>query len=198
MAHPSDYARPQQGEPVERVQVTVVFLRMLEPPLGRPVEWPAGVSVEKASLSVAEYRQIYDAVGHEWLWWMRRLMPDDMLAEHLSRATLDIRLLKVNGRVAGFYELDASYWPYVNLNYFGLTPEFIGQGLGGTFLRHAVLAAFEGAVGLRGLLVNTCSADHPRALPGYLRAGFVEYRREVEQWDIPTRLGLAVPEHLRG
>ena len=37
---------------------------------------------------------------------------------------------------------------------------------------------------------------HPRALPGYLRAGFLPLRRVDETWDVPTRLRLAVPRHL--
>jgi hypothetical protein len=52
--------------------------------------------------------------------------------------------------------------------------------------------------GLRGMTLNTCTADHPRALPNYLAAGFREVRRVQETWDIPRRLGLQVPEHLRG
>jgi hypothetical protein len=44
---------------------------------------------------------------------------------------------------------------------------------------------------------NTCTADHPRAVPGYLAAGFVPVRRVREVWDVPTRLGLDIPEHLR-
>jgi GNAT superfamily N-acetyltransferase len=198
MANVTDYARPQEGEAVETARVTVVFMRMLELPLGQAVAWPDGVEVEKVRLSVPQYRALYDEIGRDWLWWMRRMMPDDMLDAHLSRPTLDVRLLKVNGEVAGFYELDANYWPYVNLNYFGLKQRFIGQGLGGKFLRHAILSVFTGSTGLRGVLVNTCSADHPRALPNYLRAGFVEYRREVETWEIPVRLGLSVPAHVRG
>jgi hypothetical protein len=49
----------------------------------------------------------------------------------------------------------------------------------------------------RRMTVNTCTADHPRALPNYLAAGFVEIRRVREVWDIPRRLGLRIPDHLR-
>jgi hypothetical protein len=48
------------------------------------------------------------------------------------------------------------------------------------------------------MTVNTCSADHPRALPNSLAAGFSEVRRVREVWDIPRRLGMNIPEHLRG
>jgi len=45
--------------------------------------------------------------------------------------------------------------------------------------------------------VNTCTADHRRALPGYLRAGFKPTRTVREVWDVPNRLGMSIPEHLR-
>jgi hypothetical protein len=49
----------------------------------------------------------------------------------------------------------------------------------------------------RGVTVNTCTADHPRALPNYLAAGFIRLRTEREIWNVPNRLGLPIPERLR-
>lgn len=198
MANILDYARPLPGEKTERAVVTVVFLRMTRPPARPPAELPPGVVVTRERLDVASYRALYNEIGEPWLWWLRRVMPDDMLAAHLASPTVATHILRVKGEVAGFFETDAGHWPFVNLNYFGLRPQFIGQGLGGRFLDVAVDSVFHGAVGLAGMSVNTCSADHPRALPNYLSAGFREYRRAREEWDIPSRLGLVVPPHVRG
>jgi GNAT superfamily N-acetyltransferase len=96
---------------------------------------------------------------------------------------------------AGFFELDGRARPDVNLSYFGLMPHAIGGGFGGAFLRAAVDEAF--LTSGRGITVNTCTADHPRALPTYLRAGFKSVRSVREVWDVPTRLGMVVPAHLR-
>lgn len=194
-----DYARPLPGEATERALVTVVFLRMLRPPERPPAIMQPGAVLTRERLSVPEYRKLYNDVGTPWLWWLRRMMPDDQLARHLARPSLSTYVLRVNGQEAGFFETDASHWPFVNLNYFGLKPEYIGRGLGRKLLDAAVDSVFIGAAShLAGMTVNTCSADHPRALPNYIAAGFLEYRRAREEWDIPTRLGLAVPEHLRG
>jgi GNAT superfamily N-acetyltransferase len=194
-----DYAHPLPGEATERALVTVVFLRMLRPPERPPAIMPPGVTLTRERLSVPEYRKLYNDVGTPWLWWLRRMMPDDQLARHLARPSLSTYVLRMNGNDAGFFETDAAHWPFVNLNYFGLKPEFIGRGLGRKFLDAAVDSVFIGASSqLSGMTVNTCSADHPRALPNYIAAGFVEYRRAREEWDIPTRLGLTVPKHLRG
>ena len=47
------------------------------------------------------------------------------------------------------------------------------------------------------MTVNTCTADHPRALPTYIRAGFRPVRAVKEVWNVPVRLGLRIPEALR-
>ena len=47
------------------------------------------------------------------------------------------------------------------------------------------------------MTVNTCTADHPRALPTYLRAGFQPVRQVRELWNVPVRLGMRVPQSLR-
>jgi hypothetical protein len=43
------------------------------------------------------------------------------------------------------------------------------------------------------LTVNTCTADHPRALPNYLKAGFRKLRTVHEEWPVPVSLGLRIP-----
>jgi GNAT superfamily N-acetyltransferase len=192
-----DYARPRPGEPVSRVAVTVVFLRMNHRPMRPPAQLPPGAALRAQQLTVPEYLDLYTEIGTPFMWWLRRVMPRELLARHLASPSVQIQLLTLDGEVTGFFETDSSNWPDVNLNYFGLRPSFIGRGLGAALLDAAVDSVFQGAVGLRGLTVNTCTADHPRALPNYVAAGFKEVRRVREVWDIPMRLGLTVPEHLR-
>ena len=50
--------------------------------------------------------------------------------------------------------------------------------------------------GRPAVTVNTCTADHPRALPAYVSAGFQRLRTVREVWPVPTRLGLTIPPHL--
>ena len=45
--------------------------------------------------------------------------------------------------------------------------------------------------------VKTCTADHPRALPTYLAAGFRPVRSVRELWDLPVRLDMRSPDQLR-
>ncbi|HEX4260169.1 MAG TPA: GNAT family N-acetyltransferase, partial [Acetobacteraceae bacterium] len=106
-----------------------------------------------------------------------------------------IHVLYAGGEPAGFFELDARFWPDINLGYFGLMPRSVGTGIGYAFLRQAVDTVWR--QGARGMTVNTCTADHARALPTYLRAGFHVIRQVRELWNVPTRLGLRIPDHLR-
>ncbi len=192
-----DYTRLAPGEQVDRVAVIVTFMRMNSRKPGPKPVFPAGFTLTAERLDVATYRQLYNEVGAPWLWWLRRLMPDDLLARHLANPAVAIKVLRDHGKPAGFFETDANAWPDVNLNYFGLLPGMVGKGLGAPLLAAAIDSVFVQASPLRGMTVNTCTADHPRALPNYLAAGFVEIRRVKEIWDIPRRLGLKVPEHLR-
>jgi GNAT superfamily N-acetyltransferase len=180
-----------------RVRVIVTFLRMDRRPADFAPPLPAGFTVRRLPVcSVSQYRILYNQVGGPWLWWLRRIMPDRELSAHLFRLAIGIYVAERDGQVVGFYELDTSHFPSVNLSYFGLMPDSIGQGFGRALLRHAVDAAWD--MGARAITVNTCTADHPRALPNYKRAGFREVRSVEEIWDIPTKLGLRKPAHMAG
>jgi hypothetical protein len=182
-------------EPVTRVGVTVTFLRMDRRPEDDAPPLPADTRLEQVAVcSVGFYRYLYNTVGADYVWWLRRTVPDGDLAALLAEPAVSIHVLYQGGEPAGFFELDARAWPTVNLSYFGLMPHMIGHGAGYAFLRHAVDLAW--AQGALSVTVNTCTADHPRALPAYIRAGFRPMRHVREQWNVPLRLGLRIPDRL--
>ena len=68
-------------EPVVRVSVTVTFLRMDRPPAETAPGLPPGYQVVRVDApSVPFYRYLYNTVGADYLWWLRRATPDDDLA----------------------------------------------------------------------------------------------------------------------
>jgi hypothetical protein len=83
----------------------------------------------------------------------------------------------------------------VNLSYFGLMPGWIGNGTGYALLRYAVDEVWRHRAG--GITVNTCTADHPRALPNYRRAGFHVVRQVQETWSVPNSLNMRIPSRLK-
>lgn len=156
---------------------------------------PDGAHIQRvAAPSVAFYRYLYNTVGADYVWWLRRTLADAELAALLRQPGISIHVLYAGGAPAGFFELDARPAPNVNLSYFGLLPQMIGAGIGMIFLHHAVATAW--GMGARTVTVNTCTADHPRALPNYLRTGFRTLRSTAEIWDVPTSLGLHIPARL--
>jgi GNAT superfamily N-acetyltransferase len=141
------------------------------------------------------YRYLYDTVGRDWVWWLRRTVPDAEIASLLARSDISIHVLYRGGEPAGFYELERRGEAGINLAYFGLMPHAIGNGIGRALLRQAIDTAW--AERPRALTVNTCTADHPRALPNYISAGFRPLRTVREVWPVPNRLGLRIPDRLR-
>jgi hypothetical protein len=185
------------GEAAVPVAVEVTFLRMDRPPEDPRPPTPPGARVAVAErCTVGFYRYLYDGVGRDHVWWLRRTLPDERLAAILGDPANSVHVLIHEGEPAGFYELDRRNRPVVNLSYFGLLPHAIGRGMGRALLRHAVEAAWAGG-GTRAVTVNTCTADHPRALPNYLAAGFRPVRAVREVWQVPERLGLPIPERLK-
>ncbi|TLU73980.1 GNAT family N-acetyltransferase [Lichenicoccus roseus] len=183
-----------------RIGVDVTFLRMMRPPTEPPPALPDGFQVVTVpSPTVGFYRYLYASVGQDYCWWLRRMAPDAELAALLSHPRISLHVLYHQGEPGGFFELDARQGNEVNIGYFGLMPHLVGQGVGSAFL-HAAIAEAWRRTGLRpgaAIRVNTCTADHPRALGTYVRAGFVPVRTVHEVWDIPDRLGLPIPARLR-
>jgi GNAT superfamily N-acetyltransferase len=188
--------RARRDEDCTTIAVTVTFLRMDGPPVTPAPPMPLNVRLERVIMpTVGFYRYLYNTVGADYVWWLRRITPDADLAHMLDDPLLEIHVLYKDGEPAGFFELDARYGTAVNLSYFGLMPHMIGTGAGPGFLRLAIDTAWR--IGGARTTVNTCTADHPRALPNYLRAGFKPLRKVQELWDVPTHLGMRIPSHLR-
>jgi ribosomal protein S18 acetylase RimI-like enzyme len=120
------------------------------------------------SPSVAEYLEIYKAVGSVWGWTGRLLKTAKELAEILNSANNEVWLFQVENEVAGFFELVRSE-SETEIVYLGLKPEWIGKGLGQKLIQASVSAA--GQSGER-VWLHTCERDHPSALQTYLKAGF--------------------------
>ena len=182
--------------PRTRIAVNVTFLRMDHRPDDAAPPFPDGTTLVRATSStVPFYRYLYANVGGPYCWWLRRVAPDREIADLLASPQISIHVLYKDGEPAGFFELDARSGNDVNLAYFGLMPHTTGKRLGTAFLRAAIDTAWR--LQPTALRVNTCTADHPRALPAYLRAGFRPLRTVREVWDIPDALGMPIPASLR-
>lgn len=162
------------------VLTKTTYLQMLTPDELPVVADVPGVAIEQKAPSVAEYRLLYNRVGRLHHWVDRNHVPDDVLAEIVQDERVEISLLHVEGRTAGYAELDRRVPGEVELAYFGLFAEYIGRGWGKFFLCRVIQRAWSYAP--YRVWLHTCDLDHPAALPNYLQAGFSIYdERMVEQ-----------------
>ena len=115
-------------------------------------------------------------------------MNESDLAAIIQDEKVEIYTLLVGGVPAGYGELDRRNSPDIELAYFGLMPEFIGQGLGGYFLRWMIDQAWTYEP--KRLFVHTCTEDHPAAIHNYQRHGFVPYDQITEEIPDPAQSGL--------
>ncbi len=165
---------------------TVTYLEMAARPATAPRRPPvAGAPLSLIRLyepTVGYYRYIQHTVGDPWLWWERKAMSDAELAEIIGDEAVEIYVLSVGGVPAGFVELDFRAMPdRAEIAYFGLFEDFIGRGLGGYLLDWSVHCAWNRTPGPTLLTVNTCTLDHPGALPAYQKAGFIPVGREEKR-----------------
>ena len=85
-------------------------------------------------------------------------------------------MLYVGGQPAGYFELVPREENSIEIEYFGLIPEFQGKGLGKWLLAETIRAAWAKLP--KRVIVETCTLDGPAALPLYQKMGFAPYERE--------------------
>jgi GNAT superfamily N-acetyltransferase len=161
----------------ENDEVTVRFLVMKSQEQLRPsTAAPTGIKwrqVETDRGRVA--RDCYHIVGRDWHWedhldwdvaeWQQLVDEEDgeLWTAHEAH------------NFVGYAQL-ARRSDSVEIHYFGLTPDFIGRGLGGWILTRAIERCW--AMGAERVTLNTCTLDGPAALPNYLARGFSIVREE--------------------
>lgn len=179
--------QPQALSP-GKVALTTWFLEMFAPPVRaqRRVK-PAGLEIPRLSRPpIHFYRYIYTMVGSPWVWWERRIQSDETIMQEIHDPKFEFFVPYLNHIPIGMVELNKRGFPEVQLNYFGLIPEYCGQGIGGFLLEWMTDRVFES--GAKRFWVHTCSLDSPNALPAYQNAGFSLYGTQTEMIDDPRLL----------
>jgi GNAT superfamily N-acetyltransferase len=165
----------------ETIDVTVTFLEMARPPAQyAPLPYNRQIALLRVrDIPVHYYRYLIDRVGRKWHWVNALRLSDEEMEEGLRKPERDIRVLYVDGAPAGFFDLKTDLPEEVELAYFGLMEHATGQGLGRWFLGSAVAAAWSYEP--QKVSVQTCTLDHPAALPLYQKIGFspIGQKREV-------------------
>ena len=157
----------------------VQFLEMHENPNLEEIEAPLeNVDIVKwKNPKVAEYRKLYNKVGVKWHWIERNFQTDDEIIKIITDPEVFIFCLKVNNEIVGFAELNFQKPPDLELKYFGLKQQWIGQGLGKYFLYWLVRKVWT--MDILRFWLHTASNDYPGAMFLYQKAKFKIYKTEI-------------------
>jgi GNAT superfamily N-acetyltransferase len=126
-------------------------------------------------------RDLYLAAGEMWSWNDKRVWTDEQWKAYGLATELRTFAAYHDGSLAGYYELRRDNEGGVEIAYFGLLPGFIGRGLGGPLLTHAIEEAWRMQPSINRVWVHTCTLDHPGALNNYQARGMVIYKQETEE-----------------
>ena len=162
----------------------VTYLEMNERPKPRPMPDSPLRMVRWARVEPAKYRLLFQRVGGPWLWYSRLLMDDAALLANVAEVHA---VVDRSGIEVGMVELDFRQAGECLIRFLGLVPELAGKGHGRWLFAQVLMLAWR--KGVARVHVNTCSLDHPAALPSYLRAGFTAYRRAFESFPDPRVAG---------
>ena len=191
---PADRDRLTLRRKGEAVEVTVTWLEMAaRPSFARPPMPPGApmVLIRAGDPPLSYFRYLYGTVGAQYEWFMRLEETDNETRSFISDPKVSLFTLLRDGWPAGFFVLDGRVDSVADLSYFGLMPEVVGHGLGSWFLKTAIHAGWD-LPDTQRMTVNTCTLDHPRALPQYQKHGFQPVRQStyervlVRDWDPST------------
>ena len=151
---------------------------------GEPSHYPHAPLGQSLALMRAEniqphfYRYLYDRVGRDWHWTAALRLEDSELEKRLQDPANEVQVLYLDGAPAGFFELREE-GDACRLVHFGLMTHAMGRGLASWFLGCAIRAAWSRSKSQ--ITVETCTLDHPAALPLFQRAGFTPVERREEE-----------------
>ncbi|MEM9705794.1 MAG: GNAT family N-acetyltransferase [Pseudomonadota bacterium] len=156
------------------VDVLITYLEQnAQPFLRHPTTTRKTAIMRAENPPVHFYRYLYNTVGGPHHWVSRKRLSDETLREIIHHPDDYIYVLYCDGAPAGMCEIDARAEDLAEIKFFGLAPEYVGAGLGRFFLTHAIRLAW--ALEPKRVILETCTLDHPAALPLYQKLGFTVF-----------------------
>ena len=123
---------------------------------------------------------LYRYVGTPYRWTDKLSETDTQWQTYIEDPKLHTWIAYYKGAIAGYVEMQQQDNNNVEIVYFGLTPEFVGKGMGGYFLTYVLEQAWA-LPNTQRVWLHTCTLDHPSAKSNYEARGFVHYKTEVDE-----------------
>jgi len=161
-------------------KVTTYFLEMTSPTELIENTDVKGLHVVEAIVKQYQFnRFLYAFVGAPWGWSDKVKWSTEQWRSYVEDENLRTWVAYYKGSPAGYFELHKQDDGNVEIAYFGLAQNFIGQGFGSYLLTQAIRSAWAWR-GTERVWVHTCTLDHPAALRNYRSAGFRLYNEKLK------------------
>lgn len=169
-----------------RLEETTTYLEMTDRSEMVPAKSPAvEIDVRQADIACPELnRFFYTAIGGDWYWIDRLSWTYEQWMAAITQPGHETWVAYLKGNPVGYFELDGGSGGDIELAYFGILPQFTGQGMGGSLLTVAINRAWE--QGAKRVWLHTSSFDHPQALKNYQARGFRVVKTETSRKDVPN------------
>lgn len=166
------------------MQEIVSYLEMTDPAELSPARSVPEVVLERAAPGSGLIRSLTERIGAPYLWqsvgWT-----DERWAQWLADNPRESWIIRCGAEAAGLAEFEPQAGGNVEINSFGLVPEFVGKGIGGYALTLTLRRAWEieplDTPTVRRIWLHTSTLDHPAALPNYEKRGLRIFRTETRQ-----------------
>lgn len=165
----------------------VTYIEMTAPDQFSPAAPVRGLTLERIDPRSSLVPDVITRIGAPYGWKRAGWTEADWAAwlpEHPGR---QFWLLRLDGKPAGMVCYEPRPGGEVEIETFGLLPEFVGKGLGGFALTLGVQQAWALAPSVSRVWLHTSTHDHPHALRNYHRRGFRTFK--TEEGDGPTPQG---------
>jgi GNAT superfamily N-acetyltransferase len=154
---------------------TITYVEMTDPGELCPAAPVPAMTLEPAGDDHRLVKEIHGRTGKAYHWGGLTWTDEDWAAR-LANPRLSHWIIRHGTDPAGLAEIETHPGGDVEIDTFGLAPEFVGRGLGGYALTLVVRQAWEiepiGAPSVRRVWLHTSTLDHPNALPNYQKRGF--------------------------
>lgn len=163
--------------------IDVFYLEMTNPKHINPKPEVEGLDIRYCEIKQwALNKFLYTYVGAPYTWTDKLSETDAQWQSYINDPNLHTWVAYYKGAIAGYFELQQQAKGDVEFVYFGLTPEFVGKGMGGYMLSFALEQAWA-LPDTKRVWLHTCTLDHPSAKANYEARGFVHYKTEQEASD---------------
>ncbi|WP_307800832.1 GNAT family N-acetyltransferase [Actinomadura violacea] len=159
------------------MQETVTYVEMTDRAQLNPAAPVQGLLLEPLDRTSPLIPDVMSRVGAPHGWKSSRRTPDEWRAWLAANPRRAFALLTYESEPAGIVACDP-HDHEVEIETFGLLPDFVGKGLGAHALTLAVRRAWELSPTATRVWLHTSSLDHPNALPNYYRRGFRTFKTE--------------------